>query len=208
MTSFFPEHAPLTAAQLAEHFSAVQAYMRHVVESRAQIEVPLTSAVPGSRATDGWRLRLCCTPEVVGPRVEWVAAYAIDALVDVDEDDLGCEPVWDSGREVIASAVGLPQVTAALASWLLREGWLGSGSELAACDATDCMLTFTAGELLAEQRVRETAIALLPAPHWVRARDRRQAFEARDDAAAIASATHLLSQARERESSESFLRGG
>ena len=178
MPSFSAPYAPLAAAQIAEHFSAVQSYMRHVVETRAAIEIALSSRVPRSQATDGWRLRLGCMPEVVGPRVEWVAAYAIDSRVDANTDDAEAEPIWDSGCEVITSSVELPQLTAAFAAWLLREGWLGSGADFVACDATDCMLSFIDGELIAEQRGHGTFIPLLPKPHWVRARDRRKAFQA------------------------------
>jgi hypothetical protein len=167
-----PAHEPLTPTQLAAHFDAVQALVKCAVEGGRPVEVQLASPVPDSSVNDGWQLRLSCSAELLGRRVEFIAAHAVDLLIDVEEDDLGGDSIWDEGREVITSAADLPVVTAAIASWLLSEEWLADGPGFTACNSLDCTYSFIGDGVFATQRVRGTAPPAT-APHWQRARERR-----------------------------------
>lgn len=173
--------APRTATsdELDEHFDAVESLIRRAVDHDEHVELDMESPRPDGSA-DTWRFRLTCVPWLADSRAQFLAAYSVRLLLDGADDDQGdSSDEWDDTPETITIDAALPAVTCALATALLRTGWLCVnenrlvGAEFRAREAVDCDFTFAEGRIHVRERFRPLGAPPIAPPHWQRAQERR-----------------------------------
>jgi len=145
-------HEPLAprtviSTDIDAHFVAVESLIRRAVDHDEHVEVYMASPVPGSAETDAWLFKLTCVPWLADGRAQFLAAYSVRVRLDDPDDCQGeSREEYDDSREIIKIDPDLPNLTAALATWLLRSGWLCSierfgDTKFRACEAVDCEFT-------------------------------------------------------------------
>lgn len=184
-----PQIAPrtVTSAELDAHYITVESLVRRAVDHDERVEVDMESTVPGSAVTDRWQFRLTCVPWLADGRAQFLAAYSIRLLLE-DSDDYHGESreEWDDSPEIVTIDAALPAVTCALATFLLRTGWLCInesrfvGAQFRACEAIDCEFSFAESRIHVSERIRPLDGPPIAPPHWMRAQERRGGPE-RDD---------------------------
>lgn len=169
----------VTSADLDAHFIAVESLMRRAVDHGERVEIDMASPIPGG-GYDTWRLTLTCVPWLTERRAEFLLAYSVRLLIDAWEDARDeTHETWDDCLETIKIDPDLPNLTAALATWLLRHGWLCSGEKdingaaFRACEAVDCEFAIVEGRVQVTERFRPLGAPPVAPPHWERAQERR-----------------------------------